>query len=115
MILIVISCRCILSLSNFLDQHVESGLVDTHAFFCIKSNTNRIADARCIEPRVKLVIGKERRCIGTGMTRVIVSKLGQRQESFPVVLLIINISTQVLFKGLIGALCLSVCLGVKNS
>lgn len=50
MILIIIKYLEILSLSNFLNQNIEIGLVNIHTFFYIKNNTNRITFAQCIQP-----------------------------------------------------------------
>ena len=43
---------------------------------------------------------------------VVISKLGNREPTGPVVLLEITVNAEVLFQGLVYAFCLTVCLGM---
>ena len=58
------------------------------------------------------LIGKEWRDTSGGRGHIVICKLCQRKEGCPIVLLVIAINAEVLFKRLIGVFCLPVALGV---
>ena len=58
------------------------------------------------------LISKERSCPGGRAFGVVVSELGNREPTGPVVLLEITVNAEVLFQGLVYAFCLTVCLGM---
>ncbi len=49
-IMMLIICLDVLSPSNFLNQYIKVGPVNTHTFICIKNYINKITDVRCIKP-----------------------------------------------------------------
>ena len=64
------------------------------------------------EVRVVTLVGKEWRDT-SGCTRsVVVSKLCEREELSPVVLLVVTVDAEVLLEGLVGMLCLPIPLRV---
>lgn len=64
--------------------------------------------------RVESIVGEERGEAGGTGDFVVVAEFGKGQEVEPVVLLIVAISSEVLFKNSIDPFCLTVCLRVKG-
>ena len=67
-----------------------------------------------LAPRIKPIIGEERRYLGRGMLGIVVRELCQGKDVKPVVLLIVAKGSQILFEDLVDTFRLSVRLGVKG-
>ena len=64
---------------------------------------------------MEAVIGIERGTIDRGLMSVVVCEFCERQEAYPIVLLVVAIDTKVLFDGLVHSFGLTVGLGMKGS
>jgi len=58
--------------------------------------------------RVIAFVGKERRNSGCSIWSIVISKLGQRKEQTPVILLIVGIHTEILLQGLVDSFGLTI-------
>jgi len=54
--------------------------------------------------RVIAFVGEEQRYSGGSIQSIVISKLGQRKERTPVILLIVGIHTEILLQGLVDLL-----------
>ena len=58
--------------------------------------------------RVIAFVGEERRYSGCSIWSIVISKLGQRKEQTPVILLIVGIHMEILLQGLVDSFGLTI-------
>ncbi len=71
--------------------------------------------SRECETRMIAVISIERRCLDSGLKRVVVGEFCKGKEGVPIVLLIVAEYAEILLNDLVQAFCLAVCLRMKRS